>query len=362
MSASAKGLVKFLDSLSQVDKERWTTLTPARRRSAEARFQLFCDWGEDKLSAEEAINRFGKSSSRFYRLAARWRDDPSLEALGVGIRAPRSRVKLDPRVVNDLQAKVPAIVRLYADASVRRQAALLLKAAGYFGQKPIGTTALRKIVEAERRRIEATGRIGYQIALDCSAINLPQPGGRPFILYLILDAGTGLVMGFSVGDEVDITAGYAAAAADALEWVDQLSAHLPWSTKLSQTILVSGREGDASEDLVEQLTRKKLGGNVLRASGPRRFGSQFRKIYGERLGRISITPARTLKGEAVPDNGNMTPWRIDEARHELKRTFSEYNAMAMGNLYGLEDPTSPASLLDLLQHLSGMECQRDFRP
>ena len=106
---------------------------------------------------------------------------------------------------------------------------------------------------------------------------------------------------------------------------------------------------------MEQLTSKKVGGNVLRASGSRRFGSQFRKICGERLGRIQITPARALKGEALPDNGNMTPWRIDEVRGELRRTFSEHNASAIGGFDGSTDSAPSASLLELLQHLAAVK-------
>ena len=355
MKPSSEKLAQFLSGLSSADRKRWDTLTPARRRDAEARFDVFEQWTQGNLSAEEAIGRFGKSPSRFYRLAAQWRERPGLDALGVGVRAPRSRAKLDPHIVNALQSKVAEVVRLNADASVSRQADLLLEAAGFRGEKPIGTTALRKIVETERRRIVASGRVGHQISLDCTAINLPQESGRPYILYVLADVGTGLALGWCHGKSVDVVAGYAAAAKSALEWMTGAGPALPWSARLTQTVLVAGPDGDRSKALVERLMREKIGGNVLRASGPRRFGSQFRKLYGERLGRIQITPARTLDGEALPDNGNMTPWTTSEVREELRRTFDGHNESIMGDLDHSTDSKPPASLTDLFEELARID-------
>lgn len=345
-------LAKFLSGLPPRDQAHWESLTPARRREAAARFVLFDQWEAGELSAEEAINQFGKSPSRFYRLAAQWRDRPSLDALGVGIRAPRTRARLDPVVVNALQAKVSHVVRMHADASVSQQAAFLLEAAGFGGQKPIGTTALRKIVETERRRVEASGRLGHQIGMDCSAINLPQASGRPYILYVIVDAGTGITLGFALSASVDVTAGYSAAAGSAAQWIEQNGAGLPWSSRLSQTILVSGDDDAKSKKLVEGLSAAGIGGNVLRSSGRKRFGSQFRKAYGERLGRIQITPARTLEGDALPDNGNMTAWSADEAHAELERTFQQSNAALLGGLSLQEGSLPPSSLIHFLNHVS----------
>ncbi|WP_233998171.1 hypothetical protein [Erythrobacter sp. QSSC1-22B] len=352
MSASTGRLTEFLNSLSQAEQDRWDSLTPSRRRDAVKRFDLFELWAKGELSADEAIRRFGKSPSRFYRLAAQWREKPNLDALGVGIRAPRSKTRQVPEIVNALQAKVAEVVRLNADASVSRQATLLLEAAGFGSKKPIGTTALRKIIETERWRVDATGRVGHQICLDCTAINLPRSNRRPYILYVIIDAGTGIVLGFSFGATVDVLSGYTAAASDALTWIERNTSKLPWAPKLTQTIFVSGQDGDASKELVEWMIKEEVGGNVLRASASRRFGSQFRKIIGERLGRVQITPARTLEGEALPDNGIMTPWTDTEVEDELRRTFDDHNASVIFNFTQSLDSTTPVSLLKFLEELA----------
>ncbi len=354
MTPPAKSLAAFIGGLSGEDRAQWSSLTPSRRREAENRFDVFEAWHAGTINAQEAIRRAGISPSRFYRLAAAWRHRPSLDALGVGIRAPRKREKLDPKVVNDLQAKVGEIVRLNADLSVSRQAALLLEATGYV-KKPVGLTTLRKIVEDERRRMEATGRLGHQIGLDCSAINLPQPDRRPYILYLIVDSGTGIALGHAFTREVDIVAGYAEAAASALRWVETHGTNLPWAPRLIQTIVVSGKDDTISQKLVEELQSASLGGNILRSMSRRRFGSQFRRAYGDRLGRIQITPARTLSGDALPDNGNMTPWSEAEVRTELARTFAEHNSSVIDRLLSEMGSSAPQSLLELLHALAAQQ-------
>lgn len=342
----------FLSSLSQSDRAHWESLTPSKREEAEKRFAIFEAWREGEMGAGEAIARFGKSSSRFYRLAAQWSEKPSLEALGVGARAPRTRSKLDPEIVNALQAKVAEVVRLNADASVRRQVELLLEAAGFGNSKPIGTPALRKIVETERRRVDAVGRIGQQVGLDCTAINLPQRNRRPFILYVIIDIGTGLALGFSVGETLDIATGYTAAASDALDWIAQQSRPLPWAPTLMQTILVSGSDEAQSAEIIDWMKSEGLGGNPLRATGRKRFGSQFRKALDDRVGRVQITPARTIEGEALPDNGNMTPWTHAEVKAELRRILAAHNETVLERLAGMKAAEPPPGLLEFLSRLS----------
>lgn len=348
----SKDFCEFLSSLPQSDRDHWASLTPPKRKAAEDRFAIFEAWRKGALSAEVAISRFGKSSSRFYRLAAQWREKPSLEALGVGVRAPRTRQKLDPAIVNALQSKVASVVRLNADASIRRQVELLLEAAGFGNTKPIGAVALRKIVEAERRRVDAVGRIGQQIGFDCTAINVPQPGGRPYILYVVIDIGTGLALGFSVGKTLDIASGYGAAAADALDWIAQQTRSLPWAPTLVQTIIVSGDDDAQSASLIDWMKSEGLGGNPLRATGRRRFGSQFRKAFDDRIGRVQITPARTIEGEALPDNGNMTPWPETDVDTELRRTFLAHNEKAFNRLTDMNGTEPASGLIELLARLS----------
>lgn len=354
MTSFEEKFAAFIEGLSPADRAGWERLTPTRRRDAKARFEIFEGWERGQLDAEEAIRRFGRSPSRFYRLAAQWRQRPNLAALGVGISAPRRRAKLDPDVVNKLQSQVAKVVRLNADASVSRQAALLLEAAGYIDERPIGMPALRRIVEAERWRIDAVRRVGHQILLDCSAINFAQPDGRPHILFLVADAGTRLTLGFALGREADIRLGYAAAAADALRWIECNEAVLPWAAALAQTVVVTGNDDDAAIGLVNWMVSEGVGGNVLRASSARRFGSQFRKLYGERLGRVQITPARTLQGGALPDNGNMTPWSEEQVRDELCRTFAEHNKAVIDELSETGQATPPGTLVSFLDRLAGL--------
>lgn len=343
---------EFLAALPASDQQRWATLTAARRRSAEQRFDLFEKWNRGETTAEAAITAWGKSPSRFYRLAAQWREQPSLEALGVGIRAPRQRAKLNPEVVNGLQAKVADVVRLNSDVSVRRQMQLLLQAAGYELGRDIGAPAVRKIVETERWRVAATGHVGNAISFDCSAINFAQEDGRPYVLFIIIDQGTGIILGAAISDRAEIVAGYGKAARAALHWIASHSDGIPWAAKLVQTVMVEGADPGSAEMMIRELSAAGLGGNLLRASAPKRFGGQFRKALGDRVGRIAITPARTLRGTAFPDNGNMTPWPIEELTDEVDRNFEEHNAAVIQRLDGAAGSSPPSSLMQLLDHVA----------
>lgn len=349
------GFADFLSGLSPADRQRWTTLTAARRRNAEKRFDLFERWRREEIGADQAIAEWGKSPSRFYRLAAQWREQPGLEALGVGIRAPRKKSKLNPDIVNALQARVAEVVRLNSDASVRRQVALLLDATGVEIGADIGTPAVRKIVETERRRIDASGRVGNAIGLDCSAINFARPDGRPYVLFAIVDMGTALILGWCVSNRAEIASGYGRAAAGALAFIAAHAHDLPWATQFLQAVIVEGDDPDVAVTMVTELADAGIGGNHLLANADnpsRRFGSQFRKVIGDRIGRVAITPARTLRGDAVPDNGNMTPWPRSEVEQEVRRTFEEHNSSILGRLKATTASPPPEDMMRLLDHIA----------
>lgn len=345
----------FLSSLSPADRECWSTLTAARRKNARKRFDLFERWRREELGPDEAIAEWGKSPSRFYRLAAQWREQPSLDALGVGIRAPRKKSKLNPEIVNALQAKVAEVVRLNSDASVRRQVALLVDATGVEIGVDIGTPAVRKIVETERRRIDASGRLGWAIGLDCSAINFARPDGRPYVLFAVVDIGTALILGWCVSDRAEIASGYGRAAAEALAFIATRAQELPWTTHFSRAVIVQGEDPDAAVGMMRDLAEAGIQGNHLLANAAnpaRRFGSQLRRAMGVRIGRLAITPSRTLRGEALPDNGNMTPWPRSEVEEEVKRTFEEHNSLVLARLEATTASPPPLEMMRLLDHVA----------
>lgn len=296
----------------------------AERATALRRIEAFASWGRGELDIDAAAAAAGLSRSRFYRLAAEWRAAPSLSALGVGAAGGRRRSRLDPAAVNRLQSVVPEIVRMNVGASVSRLVSLMVAKAAVTEGLP-GAISLRAIVEAELRRVAATGEAGHVLRFDCSAVGLPQADSRPFTLFACIDAGTGLVLGSAMGQRPDAVAGYAAAARDARARIDALSSRLHWAPRLTRIELVAGVDVAASAALIAGLDAAGVRANSQLATAPKRYGRYMRAAFGSRLGAVAITPSRTEEGPAMPDNGDMTPWSLAEASEAMRVAVDRHN-------------------------------------
>lgn len=166
---------------------------------------------------------------------------------------------------------------------------------------------------------------------DCSAINLPQADGRPHVMFVLVDKGTRLILGAAVGPSADATAGYARVAADVRARTSNDLATVPWSLRVSQIYLTAGLDVAAAESIVLDL--RKAGVRTVQLKRvPRRYGGYFRQVVGDRIGRIAITPARTEKGTATPDNGDMKPWSQAEAMAAVAQAVDQHNASVLAHL------------------------------
>lgn len=343
--------VGFPAELPEADRDRWTEMTASQRAKASARLAAFTAWRDGSMDIDEAIKKSGLSRSRFYRLAADWRASPSLAALGAftGSGAPRGR--LDPKAVNALQSVVAKVVALNEGASVSQLVRIMVDQAGVETKALPGAARLRQIVEDEQRRVSATGEAGHIVLFDCTAINLPRDNGRPFIMFAVIDKGTGLVLGTAVGPEPDVAVGYARAAREALRR-DAEHPGLPWALRTSQLFMVAGADVEASAALRQRMLEAGVRANVLLSSVPRRYGRYLRTAVGDRVGRIAITPGRTEEGEALPDNRDMRPWSEIEASAAVSLAFDQRNATLIGDLVKPVGGRMPDDLAKALRFLS----------
>lgn len=337
--------------LPDADLDRWDAMTAAQRRRAADRLAAIEGWNSGALRIEAALEATGLSRSRFYRMAADWRAEPSLVALGAFAGSGGTRSRLDGDVVNALQAVVAEVVAADPDATVSQQVQLMVARAGVSEGLP-GTSKLRAIVETERRRAAATGEAGNAVRLDCSAINLPRGGGRPHVMYAVLDEGTRLILGAAVAPEGDVADGYRRSALDARDRIGRIGAGLPWALRTARIEVTAGTDVQASIDL---LVRVRAGGVHVTpqlATAPRRFGRYFRAIAGTRIGRVEITPLRTEHGLATPDNGDMTAWTPEEAAVALRQGVEQHNDAVLADLPGAGGGRVPDDLARLLELLS----------
>lgn len=317
----------FPTSLPERDRARWSALTKNQRAKATERLAAFQGWLTGKLTIDEAVAISGLSRSRFYRLAAIWRESPSLEALGAQVGSGASRERLDPRAVNALQAVVAEIVALNDGATVSQLVRYMIEAANLpAGCRLPGVVRLRGIVEDEQRRASAREAAGTHVLFDVSAINLPRTGGRPHIMFAIVDKGTRLILGTSVGDVPDVDEGYRLAASNAQAKIASSLAAAPWADRTLEIGITAGQDRDAVAEMRQRLIDSGVSANIQAKRIPKRYGDYFRKVVGPRIGRIEITPARTEAGLALPDNGDMEPWTTMEAAAAVAAAADEHNS------------------------------------
>lgn len=331
------GNSRYPASLPEADRIEWDLMAPSQRDRAARRLEAFDDWVHNRIGIDAALKKSGLSRSRFYRLAADWRAAPGLKALGAAVGSGSAGSRHDPKVVNALQAVVAEVVRFNHGAKVSQLVRKMVDAAKLpEGARLPGEPALRRIVEDELRRARGMSEAGNEVRFDCTAINLPQEGGRPHIMFACIDKGTRAVLGYSVQPTPDAPVGYAAAATDALSRIRSELADLPWALRMSQLIVTAGPDTSASIALVEKMLKAAVGGSLQLTQNSKRYGKYFREFVGTRVGRIEITPARTEQGSAMPDAGDMTPWTSPDAAAAVGAIVKQHNAEVLSNL-----PTAP---------------------
>lgn len=340
----------FPDSLPESDRQRWNEMTMSQRVRARRRLDAIIAWREGTMPLSEALAVSGLSRTRFYAVAAAFKDAGDLESLGALAGTGAARQKLDPDAVNALQAVVADVVALNRGASINQLVRLMVDAAGRPANLP-GSTRLRAIVEAEIRRADATGQAGHALKLDFTAINLPRADGRPHIMFTLIDEGTRLVLGASTAGSPDQEAGYREAARDALDRIRGPLASLRWADRLMRIDATVGADRHAAAAFRTRLMGDRAHPPVNLA--PSRFGKYFRRLVGERVGRVAITPLRTLEGPAVPDNGDMTPWSDEAAAATVASAVERHNAEMLAELGTISGrPVMPDDLENALTILS----------
>lgn len=343
---------QFPAELPEIDRARWRTMTVYQRSLAANRIKAFVDWQAGELTLADALELAKLSKSRFYRLAAKWHDTPGLDAVGAftGTAGGKSS-RLDPGVVNALQAVVPEVVRLNQGASVRRLVNLMKERVNVPEDDLPSELRLRKFVEDELRRVSATGMAGHAIRFDCTAIDIPQADRRPFIMFAAIDTGTRLVLGVAVLESATAIKGYAMAAADALDRIPSDLGGLSWTDRVARIEITAGADIDPSMELVESLSQR-VGALVQLARAPKRFGRYLRRSVGDGIGRILFTPARTLTGDAAPNTKDMTPWMSENAQGAVREAVSTYNKAILATLTDADSKPVPGELILALKHVA----------
>src|SRR5690606_21734796 len=149
--------------------------------------------GKGDVPARTAAADAGVTLVRFYQMNARWRDGPSLAALGVGAQPERGRRSQFSPEVNAVLQSAAAEVASDDDASVRALAlrlADIARAKGLSEEDLPGHNTLRGIVERARRERDRRRKVGNQLLLDHAACGIMREDGSPWTAFVIVDAAT----------------------------------------------------------------------------------------------------------------------------------------------------------------------------
>lgn len=277
---------------------------------------------ERPSSASEAAASAGVAIAQFQRLAAGWRSNRSLSALGVNSAkrrtAGRTANEVDRQVVVDrirmLLSEDPELRPL----AVRRQ----LEAEG---RGTMSDASLLRLI-SDARRLLAPGIFGERLVFDSAGMDFVDPEGLRIRLHCVIDHGTRIVLGWAVATERTRAMGHVWAADDALERLPSIDLQ---GLRVSDAepmldFRLDVEDGHARKALDEAFGRPPSLGRATRT-----LGSAIVDAVGERLADIWLGTGsrapdvafRTGRTGPLPKYTATIDWTLEPAleRHNAAR-------------------------------------------
>jgi hypothetical protein len=140
-----------------------------------------------------------------------------------------------------------------------------------------------------------------------------------------VDGGTGAVLGVAVGTIDEVIGSYARAANDALRTIEREGAQWRWSNVFSAMRVTAGEDIPQIARVMHELNAQYRETHFILEQGEKRYGRLIAKAVGPRLGRVTFTPTRTVSGDALAANGDMTPWTNSDAYKALRGAADAHN-------------------------------------
>jgi hypothetical protein len=343
----------------------WAVLSPPLRRRAVDRMALLRRWsGErDGLTAREAAAIAGVIPNRFYQMAAAWKREPGLSAVGAYAAAPTARSpRIHPLVNASLQANVVKVVEEGGgslEAMRRRLEGMVLAdlraragvegAAGADLAIP-SPTIVRAVINREIARVGEARLLGESIAMDCCPTTMRSPTGDPWALFAIIDRGTLRIIGSWVGSLDDSVEGYAFAARRALLLIAPgAGASRTWARRTRRADMVVGNDHAACDALIARYGAIEGAVEFKPVTRPRRFGSLLRRYVGERVGRVQLRPGWAASPPPMTD-GDQTfaRWDAAERADTEAQLWNENKALVRETPGEARPPDELVALLRLL--------------
>lgn len=343
----------FGECVPPEELKTWAGMPEARRATAIQRMKAldrYCSDGS-KLTAAQAAADAGVKLGRFYQMARQWKERRSLGSLGAFASATKSRQKMKPEIANALQSAVVRVVDNSTEGdSLTSLAKKLAVESGL--PRPPALNTLRAFIEREQRRVRKARLAGNELMFDLAASSLQRNDGSPHVVFLIIDKGTGLILGHAEGSADRSALGYGQAALDALRRLPSLGSNRRlWSESIANSEIVPGIDEEEVFAIAAKL-KTELGGFAPQLTGQKKAGSYMRRHLGLHIGTVWLVPPHTF-ASARPSlqKGSSMPLTSEDAHARVELAVTEHNAALLVNL-SLEGAEAPPT--DLVQLLEAM--------
>jgi hypothetical protein len=343
------------DAMSPEELKIWVGMPEPRRVKALQRIKALDRYVlKSEITAALAAEQAGVKLGRFYQMARAWSDKRSLGSLGAYASATKPRVGLKPHQNAALYAAVKRVVTAKANQgdSIAALARKLGEASNLPSEEVPAQNTLRVFIEREKRRLRDASLAGTEIQFDLSATSLRRSDGLYHVVFLVLDGGTGLILGHSVGLSEESALGYGAAAKDSLVRIPAVvGVRNIWADEMKRSQLVPGSDTHRIGAITSQI-KIHLGGVAPQLTDEDAQGRYIRHHLGLKLGSVRLNPARTIA--AAPAEGAVKGAVIDavDAFSRIELAVAEHNAALLATLALDGEPDPPGELLHLLEMMA----------
>lgn len=346
----------------------WQTMSPSLRQRATIRINLLTRWIGGKptrgdLTAVSAAGIMGVEPKRFYQMASAWRKAPGLVAVGAYAAAkPERAARIDPRVNAALQSHVPKIVgenkgasvealRRALEAAVRAELPELDEPEG--GMRMPSLNVVRAVITRELNRIAEIRLAGESIVFDCCPTAMRAADGTSHVVFCLIDRGTLAILGQALGSLDASVDAYARVAREALARIDDaFGRSLPWAGSTRRIDLVVGQDGKALTARLESYRSEPGAIEAGPITNDKRFGSQFRKYVGDRIGRVVLRPTWVTNLPPMQDGDEV--FSDAQALERLNLEVEAYNTAKVLEREPVDAVAGPpAGLVEALRFLAG---------
>ncbi|UZK67704.1 hypothetical protein [Sphingomonas sp. M1-B02] len=322
--------------LPAAERDLWVQLTPELREQAVKRLGAIRKWLDarrggarsprgltDRLAAEAGVSR-----KRFYELLSACDPEPTLAGLGVRASAPLRRRST---IAGDGRQRVEEVIRRCFFEDPEMATEKVVKRVGELDleRSPARTSVLRWLTDA-RRLARPLRAFGEHVALDVAWLAMCDTDGQAHTLAVVIDEGTGFVLGWEVAGRADGLAAYRTALARAGKSLVRMAVGgAPAPRRDLNLVVFMLDEWDPVDRL--RFTSHLPEGVPQRSIERGRAVRPLLRHFSGRLDRIPLQPQPPLSVEGLP-----VASRAD-ARRLACKTIDAHNQAILVRIAGPED-------------------------